>query len=70
MPPQAFDQQMGLPGLHKVHAKVAPVRRPTLLPPDVFERLDAMSFWRDLRGSRAHLIAATPAAATSRAAAG
>ncbi len=56
----AFDQQLGLPGLHKVHAKVAPIRRQTVLPPDVFERLDALSFWRDLKGSKARLIAAVP----------
>ncbi len=62
---QAFDQQLGLPGLHKVHPNVAPVRRPTLLPPDLFERLDAMSFWRDLKDSRANVIAATPVAAQS-----
>lgn len=59
----AFDQQLGLPGLHKVHAKVSPIRRQTVLPPDVFERLDALSFWRELKGSKAHLIAAVPPAA-------
>ncbi len=56
----AFDQQLGLPGLHKVHSRVAPIRRQTVLPPDVFERLDALSFWRDLKGSKARLIAAVP----------
>lgn len=57
-----FDQQLGLPGLHKVHAKVAPIHRRTVLPPDLFERLDGMSFWRELKDSRAHLIAAVPTA--------
>lgn len=58
----AFDQQLGLPGLHKVHAQVAPIQRRSTLPPDLFERLDGMSFWRELKDSRAHLIAATPPA--------
>lgn len=56
----AFDQELGLPGLHKVHTEVKPIQRQTVLPPDLFQRLDDMSFWRDLTGSRAHLIAATP----------
>lgn len=56
----AFDQNLGLPGLHKVRAKVAPVRRRSILPPDLFARLDALSFWRDLGDSRAHVIAAKP----------
>lgn len=56
----AFDQNLGLPGLHRVRSKVAPVRRATILPPDLFARLDAMSFWRELGDSRAHLIAAKP----------
>jgi len=57
-----FDQQPGLPGLHKVRPTVAPVRRPTILPPDLFARLDDLSFWRDLKNSRANIIAAKPGA--------
>ncbi|HEY4545316.1 MAG TPA: sulfotransferase [Pedomonas sp.] len=53
-----FDQQLGLPGLHRVQPKVQPVRRQTVLPPDLFERLDALSFWRDLSNSRARMIVA------------
>jgi sulfotransferase len=53
----AFDQNLGLPGLHRVHPTVAPVRRRTVLPPDLFARLDGLSFWRDLRESRARIIA-------------
>jgi sulfotransferase len=60
-----FDQQLGLPGLHKVRPHVAPIRRTTVLPPDLFERLDAMSFWRDLKSSRVHLIAPTPTTSPS-----
>lgn len=53
----AFDQNLGLPGLHRVRPKVAPIRRRSILPPDLFARLDALSFWRDLGDSRAHVIA-------------
>lgn len=53
-----FDQQLGLPGLHRVQPKVQPVRRQTVLPPDLSERLDAFSFWRDLSNSRARMIVA------------
>jgi len=53
----AFDQNLGLPGLHRVRPKVAPIRRRSVLPPDLFARLDALSFWRDLGDSRAHVIA-------------
>jgi sulfotransferase len=52
-----FDQQLGLPGLHKVHPQVRPIRRQTLLPPDLFARLDALSFWRGMTDSRARMIA-------------
>lgn len=54
----AFDQNLGLPGLHRVRPRVSPVRRPSILPPDLFARLDALSFWRDLGTSRARVIAA------------
>jgi sulfotransferase len=57
---QAFDQNLGLPGLHTVRPKVAVQGRRTLLPPDLFRRLDDLSFWRDLSNSAAHLIAAGP----------
>lgn len=55
-----FDQQLGLPGLHRVRPKVGPIRRRTVLPPDLFARLDALSFWRDLADSRANVIAPKP----------
>jgi sulfotransferase len=56
----AFDQGIGLPGLHRVRPKVAVEGRRTLLPPDLFARLDALSFWRDLSQSQANLITTTP----------
>ena len=61
----AFDQNLGLPGLHRVRPTVAPVRRASILPPDLFARLDAMSFWQDLENSRARVIAARPGRAAS-----
>ncbi len=57
---QAFDQSLGLPGLHTVRPKVAVHGRRTILPPDLFARLDDLSFWRDLSHSAAHVIAREP----------
>ena len=53
----AFDQNLGLPGLHRVRPKVAPVQRLSILPPDLFAQLDGLSFWRDLSESHARVIA-------------
>jgi sulfotransferase len=51
-----FDARLGTPGLHRVAAKVQHVERPTILPPDVFRRVENESFWtdakRNLRGVR------------------
>lgn len=52
----AFDAQLGLDGLHRVHPKVAPRPRATILPPDLFQRYSNMAFWRDLPGSKAFRI--------------
>lgn len=58
----AFDAQLGLDGLHRVHPKVAPRPRRTILPPDLFQRYSNMAFWRDLQGSRAfRIVAEAPA---------
>ena len=51
-----FDRQLGLDGLHRVHAKVAPRPRQTILPPDLFQRYAQMSFWNDLPNSAAFRI--------------
>ena len=51
-----FDAQLGLDGLHRVHPKVTPRPRETVLPPDLFQRYSNMAFWRDLEGSRAFRI--------------
>jgi sulfotransferase len=59
----AFDQQLGLNGLHRVHPKVAPRPRDTILPPDLFKRFSGMAFWQDLSDSRAFRIIHQPDAA-------
>ena len=53
-----FDAQLGLDGLHRVHRKVEPRSRPTILPPDLFERYSKLAFWRDLQKSKAYRIVA------------
>ncbi len=55
-----FDQPLGLAGLHRVRPKVSPQKRQTILPPDLFKRFSNMAFWRELEGSRAFRITATP----------
>lgn len=55
-----FDRQLATPGLHSVGRKVEWRPRPTVLPPDLFARLHAMTFWRDDRGSPARRITLPP----------
>lgn len=52
----AFDAQLGLRGLHRVHRQVKPRPRETILPPDLFQRYSNLAYWRDLSGSRAFKI--------------
>ena len=52
----AFDAQLGLDGLHRVHKKVEPRPRQTILPPDLFQRYSQLSFWQDLPNSAAFRI--------------
>lgn len=42
-----FDTRLGVPGLHLVSGKVKFVDRPTVLPPDVFQRFNNRGFWRN-----------------------
>ena len=51
-----FDQALGLAGMHKVRQKVGVQERRTVLPPDLFEKYAALSFWQDGDGSAANVI--------------
>jgi sulfotransferase len=42
-----FDQKAGTPGLHTVRTEVKAIGRPTILPPDLFQRFANDAFWRD-----------------------
>ena len=55
-----FDAQLGLDGLHRVHPKVEPRVRQTILPPDLFERYSKLAFWRDMPQSKVFRIVAKP----------
>lgn len=55
-----FDAQLGMEGLHRVHPKVKPRPRKTILPPDLFERFSRLAFWRDLKDSKAFRIVKQP----------
>lgn len=51
-----FDSQLGLDGLHRVHRKVEPRPRRTILPPDLFEKYSRLAFWRNLSNSESYRI--------------
>lgn len=53
-----FDAQLGLKGLHYVQPEVKARPRKTILPPDLFKRYAQLSFWRDLKDSKAFRIVA------------
>ncbi|ODN70129.1 sulfotransferase family protein [Methylobrevis pamukkalensis] len=52
----AFDTELGVDGLHRVHPKVAPRPRKTVLPPDLFQRYANIAFWQKMPGSAAYKI--------------
>ncbi|WP_343031093.1 sulfotransferase [Roseospira navarrensis] len=54
----AFDEALGLRGLHQVRPRVSFEERRTILPPDLFRKYRDMDFWHDVTGSRANVIAA------------
>jgi len=56
-----FDLQLGVPGLHRVRAKVEFQSRRTILPPDLYDKYSKLSFWGDRNGSRANVISNQPA---------
>ncbi len=61
----AFDAQLGVDGLHRVHPRVEPRPRATILPPDLFERYAKLAFWRDMPKSKAYRIVAQASEAQS-----
>lgn len=42
-----YDSWLGTPGLHTIRPKVEAKSRETVLPPDLFNRFNAQSFWED-----------------------
>jgi sulfotransferase len=40
-----FDARLGAPGRHSVGSRVETRARPTILPPDLFEKHSALAFW-------------------------
>jgi len=61
----AFDDALGLPGLHRVRPRVALEPRRTVLPPDLFDRFSKLSFWNDGSASAANVIRNATAATVS-----
>ncbi len=53
-----FDNRLNTKGLHQVRSKVEFKPRTTILPPDLFERFDSLSFWTDPTNSHASAIVA------------
>lgn len=52
----AFDQNLGIPGLHNVEGPVRYQTHQSVLPPDLFEKYNHMEFWKDTTGSQANII--------------
>jgi len=52
-----FDEELRMPGLHRVRPRVTFEPRATVLPHDLYERFSAQSFWANGPASRAHVIA-------------
>ncbi|WP_341738363.1 sulfotransferase [Microcoleus sp. CAWBG640] len=53
-----FDNRLNTKGLHQVRQIVEFKPRQTVLPPDLFDRFDSLSFWIDSTNSRASAIVA------------
>lgn len=52
-----FDENLGIPGLHDVRKKIAPLKRNSVLPPDLFNEFSHSSFWLNPAGTKAQFIA-------------
>jgi len=56
----AYDEGLGLKGLHKVRERVSFERRETILPPDLFDQYARLSFWRDTEFGRTNVLMVKP----------
>lgn len=54
---EAFDQDLGVKGLHSVRRKVEFKTRRSILPPDLFAKYQDMDFWQDQAGTAAAIVA-------------
>lgn len=57
-----FDEELRMPGLHKVRQQVRFEPRKSVLPHDLYERFKAQSFWTESTPSQANLIVSRPEA--------
>jgi sulfotransferase len=55
-----FDEELRMPGLHKVRSKIRFEPRKSLLPHDLYERFSAQNFWTQATPSEANLIVPRP----------
>jgi sulfotransferase len=55
-----FDERLRTAGLHEVRSKVEWIPRQTILPPDLFEQYDRLSFWKTPAQTGANVIMAEP----------
>lgn len=55
-----FDNKLKTQRLHQVRAQVEFKPRKTILPPDLFEQFDSLSFWTEATNSCASAIVAKP----------
>jgi sulfotransferase len=62
----AVDAQPGVPGLHTVTGKVEFVERPTILPPDLYQRFGGRNFWRRPRANTRNVMVVLPSQQRSR----
>jgi sulfotransferase len=44
---EEFDSRLGAPGLHRVRPQISYTARRSILPPDLFARVEKDSFWRE-----------------------
>ncbi len=56
-----FDARLGTPGLHEVQRQVHASERQTILPPDLWERREGASIWRDPSFNKRQVGVSSPA---------